>query len=73
MAKVVVSVGEAAALRRFRNSADSQEIKAVLMRELKLTREDYESNVASEETRMYIAQIKRTLALLFEDELIRGE
>lgn len=72
MARTKVSQQEAGAIKRFRASADAVQIKAVLERELYLAREDFEENVANEETRVDVLSVKRVLRVLFEDELERN-
>lgn len=64
-----VSLQEAGAFRRFRASADAAHIKAVLLRELNLTRDQYEDTVASEENRVGVNTVKRVIQCLFNDEL----
>lgn len=64
-----VSLQEAGAFRRFRASADAEHIKAVLLRELNLTRDQYEDTVASEENRVGVNTVKRVIQCLFNDEL----
>lgn len=71
MAKVVVDTQQAGAFRRFRQSADAAHIKEVLLQELFLTREQYESEVANEATRLEIQAAKRVLDVLYKDELIK--
>lgn len=73
MAKVKVTQQEAGAIRRFRVSADAQHIRNVLMKELFLTREDYEDTMANEETRLAIVAAKRIMSVLFDDELERAD
>lgn len=73
MTKVFVNNQEAGAFRRFRSSADSLQIKNVIMREIAITREQYESEVANEDTRTYLQLCKRVLNLLYVDDLIRKE
>lgn len=73
MAKTKVTQQEAGAFRRFRASADGQHIKNVLIRELHLSREEYEDNVATEENRATVNSVKRVLRVLFEDELERAD
>ena len=69
--KTKVSLQEAGAFRRFRSSADAELIKAVLLRELNLTRDQYEDNVANEDNRVGVNTVKRVIQCLFEDELER--
>lgn len=69
--KTKVSVQEAGAIRRFRTSADAEHIKAVLLRELNLTRDQYEDTVATEENRVGVNTVKRVIQCLFDDELER--
>lgn len=71
MARTKVSLQEAGAFRRFRSSADAIHIKAVLLRELALTRDVYEDTEASEENRIEVNSVKRVLKVLFDDELER--
>lgn len=68
---VVVTNQQAGAFRRFRTSADAKLIKEVLLQELMLTREQYESEEANEETRLEIKAAKRAIDVLFKDELIK--
>lgn len=69
--KTKVSVQEAGAIRRFRASADAEHIRAVLLRELNLTRDQYEDTVATEENRVGVNTVKRVIQCLFDDELER--
>lgn len=71
--KTKVSLQEAGAFRRFRASADAELIKNVLLRELNLTRDQYEDTVASEENRIGVNTVKRVIKGLFEDELERAD
>lgn len=71
--KVKVSLQEAGAFRRFRTSADAEHIKTVLLRELNLTRDQYEDTVATEENRVAVNTVKRVIQCLFEDELERED
>nr|DAR25204.1 MAG TPA: hypothetical protein [Caudoviricetes sp.] len=73
MAKTKVSQQEAGAIKRFRSSADAEHIKAVLLRELHLSRDAYEDNVASEENRIAVNAVKLVLRVLFNDELERND
>lgn len=67
--KTKVSLQEAGAFRRFRASADAEHIKTVLLRELNLTRDQYEDTVATEENRIGVNAVKRVIQCLFSDEL----
>ena len=49
-----------------------EHVRNVLERELQVTREQNESEPANEERRLYIQAVKRTIAILFEEELVRG-
>lgn len=71
MAKTKVTQQEAGAIRRFRASADAAQIKNVLLRELHLTREQFEDTEASEENRIAVNAVKTALSVLFTDELER--
>lgn len=71
--QVKVSLQEAGAFRRFRSSADAEHIKNVLLRELNLTRDQYEDTVASEENRIGVNTVKRVIQCLFDDELERED
>lgn len=71
MAKTKVTLQEAGAIRRFRASADAQQIKEVLLRELHLSREQYENNEANEENRVTVNAVKNVINVLFKDELER--
>lgn len=71
MARTQVTLQQAGAIRRFRSSADAEQIKQVLLQELFLTREEYENTEANEETRLAIISAKRMLSVLFDDELER--
>lgn len=71
MAKTKVTKQEAGAVRRFRSSADAAHIKNILLRELHLSREQYENNAASEENRVTVNSVKSVISILFDDELER--
>lgn len=71
MAKLKVTLQEAGALRRFRNSADGRHIKNVLDRVLGYVRDNYEDNPATEEARADVIDTKLVLRVLFDDELER--
>lgn len=71
MAKTKVSQQEAGAIRRFRASADAVHIKNVLLRELHLSRDEYEDTVADESKRVTVNAVKNVLNVLFKDELER--
>lgn len=71
MAKTKVTLQEAGAIRRFRASADAKQIENVLLRELHLSREQYENNEASEENRVTVNAVKNVINVLFKDELER--
>nr|DAE86778.1 MAG TPA: hypothetical protein [Caudoviricetes sp.] len=73
MAKTKVSQQEAGAIRRFRSSADAAHIKNVLLRELHLSRDVYEDNVADEANRVTVNAVKLVLRVLFDDELERND
>ena len=69
--KTKVSLQEAGAFRRFRSSADAELIKAVLLRESNLTRDQYADNVASEDNRVCVNTVKQVIQCIFKDELER--
>jgi len=73
MAKTKVSLQEAGAFRRFRASEDAKLIKQVLLRELYLTREEYENTEADEQKRHTVIASKTALRVLFDDELERSD
>lgn len=68
---MVVSSEEAKALKRFRNNPDSRILKDVLLRELKLSRDQFESEPVSEDTRVRIHVFKTALRVLFDEELLK--
>lgn len=73
MAKTKVSVQEAGAFRRFRNSADARLIKGVLLRELALSRDEYEDTEADEKNRATVLAVKQVLQTLFDTELEKAD
>jgi len=73
MTSVTVSVEEARAVKRFRRSSDADEIRTVLLRELKVSREQLEGESASESTRLYVQAVKRVMGVLFDDELVGSD
>lgn len=71
--KTKVTLQEAGAFRRFRASADAEHIKTVLLRELNLTRDQYEDTVATEDNRIGVNTVKRIIQCLFDDGLERTD
>ncbi len=69
---IVVIPDEAFALKALRGMPGIEYVRNVLERELQVTREQNESEPANEERRLYIQAVKRTIAILFEEELVRG-
>lgn len=69
---IEVSKEEAIALKRFRTAPDAGKVRDVLLRELGLVRDKYESQAANEETRKSIAIYKRVLDILFEEDMVKG-
>ena len=70
---VVVSRKEAYALKVFRTSAGAEDIKAVLLRELNLERELFESEPVNEDTRKKITAYKVALGVLFDEDLVKEQ
>lgn len=68
---IQVSVDEARALKQFRYNKDADLIKGVLLRELNLTREKYESEPVDEETRRALLTYRRVLDVLFNEEVVK--
>lgn len=69
--KVLVTPVQARALKRFRLSEDAPLIKELLLRELQVSREQFEAELADEGTRQYIMAVKTILATLFDNETTR--
>lgn len=69
---IIVSSEEAKALKRFRNNADSNLIKDVLLRELQISRDQYESETVSDDTRTRIHVFKTALRVLFDEDVVKG-
>lgn len=65
-----VSYEEARALQLFRSSRDAGLIKNVIIRELHLTREQFENEEADESLRKTILAYKVALNVLFDDVLV---
>lgn len=70
---VVVSRKEAYALKVFRTSHGAEDIKAVLLRELNLERELFESEPVNEDTRKKITAYKVALGVLFDEDLVKEQ
>lgn len=70
---VVVSRKEAYALKVFRTSPCAEDIKAVLLRELNLERELFESEPVNEDTRKKIIAYKVALGVLFDEDLVKEQ
>lgn len=70
---VVVSRKEAYALKVFRTSSGAEDIKAVLLRELNLERELFESEPVNEDTRKKITAYKVALGVLFDEDLVKEQ
>lgn len=65
-----VSYEEARALQLFRSSRDVELIKGVIIRELNLTRDQFENEVADDTLRKTILAYKVALNVLFEEPLV---
>ena len=70
---VVVSRKEAYALKLFRTSPGVEDIKEVLLRELGIERELYESNPIDQDTRKKITAYKVALGVLFDEDLVKEQ
>lgn len=67
-----VTTDEAKAIKRFRNSADSQIIKAVLLRGLKVAQDKFEDETFSGDNQLRVKIHRDVLRILFDEELVRG-
>ena len=70
---VVVSRKEAYALKVFRTSQGAEDIKAVLLRELNLERDLFESERVNDDTRKKIIASKVALGVLFDEDLVKEQ